>query len=167
MMDKYIKLSISRRSLMDKKELNKLVEEGTKYLVGDNVEVDKLKALEIFKNASENGSFMASYNIACMYYFGDGVEKNLEESLKYFEIGASQGDKESLYHAGEVALHLGKNELGFKYIKEASEKNSLGAMLTYGELLLNQDKVNEALEVIEKASLKGNGYASLLLGEGA
>ena len=45
---------------------------GTEYLTNK----DYTKARECYEKAAEQGYYLAMYNLACMYYFGDGVEKN-------------------------------------------------------------------------------------------
>ena len=62
------------------KEQNKLLQEGNKALQ----EKDYNRAIELFTKSSEMGNYFATYNLGCMYYFGDGVEKDEEKAFEYF-----------------------------------------------------------------------------------
>lgn len=64
---------------------------GTEHLKKEEYE----KALENYLKASDLGDFYAMYNIACMYYFGDGVAKNDTQALKWYEKASQAGDAEA------------------------------------------------------------------------
>ncbi len=146
-------------------ELKKIYNEGEYYLLGTkDYPQDFKKAFDLFKIASDEGYFLATYNIACMYYFGHGVKKDLNEALNYYILGSNQGDKEASFHAGEVALELNKNDIAEKYLRLACERKSLGGMLSYALFIIDKNK-DEALKIIIESSNLGNGFASLLLGD--
>ena len=44
------------------------------------------------KQLAELGNADAQYKLGVMYYHGDGVEKDLNESIKWFKKAAEQGD---------------------------------------------------------------------------
>ncbi|MCX8615483.1 tetratricopeptide repeat protein, partial [Gilliamella sp. B3770] len=50
------------------------------YEVGDGVEVDKEKALDLYTQAAEQGNEYAQLELAYMYDQGDGVEVNKEKA---------------------------------------------------------------------------------------
>ena len=45
--------------------------------------------------AADNGNSQAQYNCGAMYYPGEGVERDLGEARKYWELAAAQGHQES------------------------------------------------------------------------
>ena len=57
--------------------------------------MDKKKAIKYYKLAVEQGHAGAQYNGGRMYVLGDGVEHDLAEALKRFELAAAQGHQES------------------------------------------------------------------------
>lgn len=146
-------------------DTKQLLKEGTDYLLGTNgCEVDKTKAMELFQEASTKGNVLATYNIACMYAFGDGVSQDSAKAIEYFILGSDQGDKEASYHAGELLYGEGRTEEGLKYLKLSCERKSLGGMLAYALAIMKQS-TKEALDILFEASDLGNGNASLLLGD--
>ncbi|XP_050668521.1 cytochrome c oxidase assembly factor 7 homolog [Leptidea sinapis] len=75
-----------------KPEKNKNIE----YLIKQ----DYMKAFEFAKSGCELGNMYACANVSIMYKKGDGVEKNLELSKKYFEIA------QNLHKAHELTKEL-------------------------------------------------------------
>ena len=59
------------------KEEKRLYQEGLKALK----EKDYNKAIECFEKSSESGYFFSTYNLGCMYYFGDGVKEDHKKSF--------------------------------------------------------------------------------------
>ena len=124
-----------------------------------------LEAIKWYKKSSDNGNFFATYNIACMYYFGDGVKRNVDEAIAYFIKATEQGDKEAANRLGTIFLADKKDkENALKYLKLSADKKSLGGLHSYGQLLLDDGNV-EGLKYIEEASKLGNGEASLFIGK--
>ena len=57
--------------------------------------MDKKKAFKYHSLASEQGDAKAQYNCGVMYYNGYGVERDVEEALRLFELAAAQGFKQA------------------------------------------------------------------------
>lgn len=53
--------------------------------------VDRKRAFSLQLDSANAGHVGAMCNVARSYLFGDGVEKNLEEAVKYFEKSYSRG----------------------------------------------------------------------------
>ena len=123
------------------------------------------EALKWYIKSSEAGNFFATYNVACMHYFGDGVKRNVDEAIKYFVKAVEQGDKEAANRLGIIFL-ADKNdkENAYKYLKISAEMKSLGGLHSYGQLLL-EDGNTDGLKYILEASKLGNGEASLFIGK--
>jgi uncharacterized protein len=68
---------------------------GLMYANGEGVEVDTLKAVELFKQAAEQGNVDAQNNLAAMYYTGEGIDRDVEKAIAWFEKAAEQGNVEA------------------------------------------------------------------------
>ena len=131
------------------------------------------EAMELLMRAAETGDYFAMYDIACMYYFGDGVKKDDEAAFSWYKNAAEHGDPEA---ANRVAIMLSggigceKNAVAaFDWYRRSAEAGSLSGMANYGVQLLkgncrSQD-VPAGLMWLDRASEGGNGIASELLGD--
>ncbi len=66
-------------------------EQGMKYLNGDGVQRDAVKAVELLRKAAEQGNADAQNNLGKCYYYGRGVSKDYAEAVKWFRKAAEQG----------------------------------------------------------------------------
>ena len=66
-------------------------EKATEYLLKKEYD----KAMEYYLKASDEGYYFAMYNIACMYYFGDGVEKDDQKAFSWYLKAYEHGDAEA------------------------------------------------------------------------
>ncbi len=81
------------------------------------------------------GNASAQFDIALMYQYGIGVEKNLQQALKFYQLSAAQQDLQAEYNIGLLYL-LGKD---------------------------TEPDYNLALEWLTDAAFKGNDYAQYAL----
>jgi TPR repeat protein len=72
-----------------KRLLAYMVFEG--YLEGNYVELDTIKAVEMLRDAGEQGDMLAMYSLGACYANGLGVKKNEEESVRLYTIAAEAG----------------------------------------------------------------------------
>ncbi|MCR4951291.1 MAG: sel1 repeat family protein [Solobacterium sp.] len=151
--------------MMNGKELN---EKATEYLMNHDYD----KAMEYYLSAAEEGNWLAMYNIACMYYFGDGPERNVREALAWFLKAAECGDPEAASRAGTLQLsepEVRDEQKAFACFLKAAEHGSLSGMgnlaLCFLEGTGTEQNIEEGLAWMEQASAKGNGIASLKMGE--
>lgn len=75
--------------------ITKLFEHGVNLYRAGNYE----EALKQFKPLAEQAHASAQYNLAIMYYNGEGTEKNHEEALKWFKLAAGGDFVEAGYNA--------------------------------------------------------------------
>lgn len=69
---------------------------GVYYMAGDkskNINPDFKKAMTYFKK-DENNIAMASYKIAELYFYGYGVDKDLNKSIEYFKKSVNKNMKD-------------------------------------------------------------------------
>ncbi len=150
---------------MKGQELN---EKATEYLI----QKDYGNAMKYYLAASEEGNWLAMYNIACMHYFGDGTPRDPEKALAWFLKASEAGDPEAASRAGTILLSeegMKDPERAFACFLKAAEAGSLSGMGNAAVCLLEgtgtvQD-TEAGLAWMEKASSKGNGIASLKMGE--
>jgi hypothetical protein len=77
-----------------------MFELGNRYLAGQGVEVDTVKAAHWFERAANNGVTPARYNMGILYYHGWGVPWNPFASFKAFLVCAEQGMPEAEHIVG-------------------------------------------------------------------
>ena len=97
-----------------------------------------LDAYQYWIIPAHNGDEISQYNIALLYFFGNGVEKNLETAFQYCNKSAMQG----LPRAQNNLAHMYANGLGVKQDYVLSYKwASLAYMNGYPSIkLLNESK---------------------------
>lgn len=77
------------------------------YENGEGVAQDFTRTLDWYTVAGENGHSGSFNNIGCLYYYGEGVEKNYEKAFVYFTKPANKG----------FGLGTAKNWLGLLYYR--------------------------------------------------
>jgi TPR repeat protein len=65
---------------------------------------DYQKAVRLWQPLAEKGIVNAQFNLATMYYVGEGVKQDYAEALKWFRKAAEQGDIEAQYYLGHMYL---------------------------------------------------------------
>jgi TPR repeat protein len=80
---------------------------GLRYVSGQGVEEDHVKALAWYKKAASGGNVQAMTNIGVIYQTGDGVEKNQSEAVKWFRQAADRGDQGALKALQVILAPLG------------------------------------------------------------
>ena len=81
---------------------------------------DKEEGLKWFHRAVEAGSGKAACDIGSFYYIGDGVDKDEDKALEYYQKAAELGNIPSFYALGNVLLERGKFEEGMLYLRKAA-----------------------------------------------
>ncbi|HAL02009.1 MAG TPA: hypothetical protein DCP07_01490 [Lachnospiraceae bacterium] len=84
-------------------------DEGVAYLYGsDGKKQDSAKAFELFKKAADLGNHDGIKYIAYCYSSGDGVEKDVNKALEYYEIYLENWDEAWAYEAVGNIYFLGE-----------------------------------------------------------
>ena len=118
---------------------------------------------EIFELV-ENGELQSIYNRGKMYEFGNGVEKNLEESLKCYKANVE------LHLKTDTRLHSEKyyEKTAAKRLKRAAENDNFDVLavgIMYLKGLGVEQNFDKAREYLEKAAALKAHYANYYLGE--
>lgn len=89
-----------RELTKQRKELDSF-EKGNQYLK----KKDFSSAIKYYQLACKDSNKYAFYNVGMMYYYGQGVEKDLKKSLQYVKKGAELNDSVSQYWLSMCYLH--------------------------------------------------------------
>jgi len=73
------------------------------------------KALELWHRAGEFGHTHSYYNIGTIYYNGNGVERDEEKALRYFELAAIRGNVNARHNLGVVERKAGNMDKALKH----------------------------------------------------
>ncbi|MCL2714572.1 MAG: caspase family protein [Alphaproteobacteria bacterium] len=65
-----------------------------------------VSAAQWFARAARHGVTDSQFNLAVLYYRGDGVVPDLQESYKWFSLAAARGDREAMDRRNNVVLQL-------------------------------------------------------------
>src|SRR6056300_47035 len=91
---------------------NALCEIGKKFYKDGDYE----KAFEYWTKAAALGNMMSHYNLAVMYYKGEGVEKDEKKRLHHLEEAAIGGHHQARYNLGCEEGRNGRHERGMKHL---------------------------------------------------
>ena len=97
-------------------DANSIYQLGQHYSKGEmGLEQDYGKAMELCLRAGELGDAVAHHSIACAYYNGNGVERDLKKSEYYDELAAMGGDAQARHNLGIVEENAGNIERAVKH----------------------------------------------------
>ncbi len=113
---------------------------GALYLKGldDFLEANTTRGIQLLRDAANNGSLTANFNMGMAYYNGDGVQKDNFKAIEFLEIAAGQNFAEAQYVLGKILL-------------EENETKNISRGLVFLQKASNQDHVpaNELLKEID------------------
>lgn len=103
------------------------LELGLMYTYGTDVEKDPNLAFKWISKAVELKLSKAYPLMGNLYFYGIGTSKNLEEGLKYYRLGADDGDPISMFNLSqfyldEQGIYFNK-ELGIDYLTRAAQNH--------------------------------------------
>ena len=121
------------------------------------------KSKEPYQQAADQGDASAQYNLAVLYYNGEGVQKDLRKAAELYQKAADQGDAFAqyelalLYYNGEgVPKDLRKTA---KLYQKAADQGDAFAQYELGRLYDNGEGVpkdsEKARELYQKAANQG------------
>lgn len=123
-------------------------------------------------NKAEQGDIQAQFNIGERYYYGDGIEENHEEAVKWYRKAAEQGYAIAQCNIGYCYGNgdgVEKNyEEAVKWYRKAAEQGDADAQTNLGVCYKNGDGVeknyDEAVKWYRKAAEQGFARAQTNLG---
>lgn len=131
-------------------------------------------AVTYFLSLDEKGVYSAIAFIGDAYLYGEGVEKNCQTALGWYQKGVEKSDLASIYGLGMYYLTIDNldTKKALDYLDSACTRNYLIACETLGELYYKGEKIDADAEESTKWFTKGvelNGakshfyYASYIL----
>ena len=120
------------------------------------------------KNKAEQGNAEAQYSLGVCYRCGDGVEKNLEEAIKWYKKAAEQGYAKAQYNLAvcyDSEYGVEKNvEEAVKWYRKSAEQGYARAQHNLGICYYNGDGVIQnnvkALAWVSAAYANGDNEAT-------
>ena len=102
----------------------------------------------------------AIIELANLYRRGYCTEKNIDESIKWYEIAISKGHIESMLNLAELYTELGDTQKAIHYYKKAAESGNESAILKLGQIYEEGIGIpkehNTAVFWYRKAAANGN-----------
>jgi len=117
---------------------------GMDFLLGTNIKQDKTKAFYYLNKASKANNAEASYNLALMYYIGDGIDQNISMSAKLLENASNLGYKKAVDNVGRIYMQLLKFDKAIKWLKINAEAGDIQANYLLAEVYVQKDDFKDA-----------------------
>ena len=133
-------------------DANSDFDKGIKALISK----DKKQAFYYLNKASKDNHIEASYNLALMYYMGDGVDQNISMSAKLLESSADAGYKKSIDNVGRVYMQLLKFDKAIKWLKINAKNGDIQANYLLSEIYIEKGNFKDAKINAKKAIDNGN-----------
>jgi TPR repeat protein len=113
--------------------------------------LSKRKAFDYYKIAADFGIAKASLKVAQMYFNGEGVRSNLNESYNYYVKAADRQDPEALFNLGKfyhVGMVVDKNlSETIKYYNQAASYGHNGAMFSLACMYKDGEGVKKDMDL--------------------
>ena len=123
------------------------------------------KAFKLLKKASDKGDINAKYNLALMYYRGDGTKQDIKKSLELLEVAAKNGHKQALQNIGRVYMQIIKFDKASYWLKKNAENGDKNAYYLLAQIYCSQEKFALAKKWANKSIKSGNLDSKLLYEE--
>lgn len=157
----------------DQKDMDGLFYLGVIYGQGWGVDKDSVKAASYFKNALEQGSGRAAYNLAVLYTYGDKeIRQDLEKGLDYFCRAAELGYEGTADLMNDTAVKILNGDgfqkdpvLAVTWYEKAAEAgstyacNNLAYLLAYHPVKEIEQDLKKALFYYKQAADLGDTNA--------
>ena len=161
-----------QKELGDKLRLKDKTAKPSQSVTPASAEPAKVPTPEVIKTMAEQRDAYAQYRMGYRYANGDGVEKNLVESLKWYRKAAENGQVEAQYRLGFI-YEQGRG-VPVSYVESASwwrkaaDQGHAGAQFSLGYCYGRGEGVprspSEAAKWLHKSADQGNTSAYLFLG---
>lgn len=148
---------------------------GLHYLKRYDDNEDLKKAIKLFESSSEQGNDESSFNLAEIYYYGRGVEKDFNLALHYYLKAANNGHNKSANKVIEIYENKANNGdgeysylLGAAYLEGKIVQYDLQKAIEWYEISAkggNKASVNRLIQLYKALANKGDVKAKLRLGE--
>jgi tetratricopeptide (TPR) repeat protein len=120
--------------------------------------------LEWYKKGARHGNTACERSLGCLYYAGNGVTKNVDTALQYYEKAAVKGDAGAQNGVGRCHYDMGRYEEAFKWFTKAAAQGDAGAQNGVGRCHCSKGRYEEAFKWWTKAAAQGDMYAEYNIG---
>jgi TPR repeat protein len=117
---------------------------------------DYKKAFKILTKESEKGDMNAKYNLALMYYQGDGTDINVTKTAELLDQAASMGHKKAIQNVGRIYMQLLKFDKASFWLEKSAEQGDKEAYYLLAEIYCEQEKFPHAKKWAKKSMDSGN-----------
>ncbi len=143
---------------------------GFIYYDGAHCERDWAQAAGWFEKAAENGAEQAYIYLGEIYFYGFyGADKDhkkaAENYLKAYDVCAENEKAEVESKLGGYYYCLDDEENALRWARRCAKRGDGGAWASYGAMLADFKRYDEAFEILTRAAELGEDYSVYLLGE--
>ena len=117
---------------------------------------DYKKAFSLLQKASIAGDTNAQYNLALMYYKGDGTKQNLQKSLELLELAAKKGHKKALQNIGRIYMQAIKFDKAAYWLEKNAKKGDTSVYYLLAQIYCSQEKFTLAKKWANKSIKSGD-----------
>ena len=120
------------------------------------------KAFKILTKASNEGDINAKYNLALMYYQGDGTDINVTKTAELLNQAALGGHKKAIQNIGRIYMQLLKFDKAVYWLEKNAQQGDKEAYYLLAEIYCEQEKFPHAKKWAKKSMDSGNIEAKAL-----
>ena len=106
-----------------------------------------MKTLSLYKELAKENDPKANHALGLIYLKGDGIAKNLNQAVEYFQKASDLGNVESTYTLGKIYLSQKTQyynpKKAYNTFVDASNKNHGKSLLMIGRFLLMGEIVDK------------------------
>ena len=114
------------------------------------------KAFKLLQKASDLGDINAKYNLALMYYRGDGTKQDIPKSLELLEVAASQGHEKAFQNIGRIYMQVIEFDKATYWLEKNALQGDQNAYYLLAEIYCSQEKFVLAKKWANKSIQGGN-----------
>ena len=145
-----------------------LFEQAKAYDTGCGVEVDKVKAASLYREAMNNGDKKAKHNLAIMYIMQEGGLNDMPVGVQLLQELADESDASAIYSLGGCYMNgtgVGQDiQKGLELYQTASDMGLGVATYSIGAYYINDcHDIVKGIEYCEKAAEQGFALAASIL----
>ena len=140
-----------------------IYQSAIRYRIGDGVDMDRDKEIELLTEAAHKGHMLAQYEIGQLFQAGDLLPNDTELAEKYILMSANQGYPPAEYHMYNL---MKKRDIptAMEWLWRSAEHGYPPAMIKYAKLLTKKTKgidmdIPRAIELLERMVDAGNNEA--------
>lgn len=121
------------------------------------------EAVRVYENRANQGDTHSQVFLGWMYFEGQGVAKNVDKALGWFNRAASLGSKEGAFYAGRTAMSLNQYEKAIESFQAAARQEYGPALLWLGLIYTRglgvKEDLGKGVDYLKRAEKLKNRFA--------